>query len=275
MRGRMDMAMKRHVALSAAIVFCAAAMQHNTQTRGASGNPAGSPTEPNGVTIALTRLDVNDTVLELQYAIRNACYHDIWVCGGVGYAGGPYPDSPECTRRDRQTLVIRQRTEVSSSLVAISTPAPWSYVGRFVRLGPGQQRTESLSLRLPARHQTLFTDFDGVGDGSAKAVRLALEIGYFHGDLPGTIDTVLALVDLLQCANLVFTDIGYENAETFLLYFRGLNLQDAFEVLSDFDTSWKQGKDEILIPYQWPAPIMGERCLRVSIDGIRIPYEEH
>jgi len=268
--------MRRNAVLLMALAFGAVAIQSSRGAQGASGNPAGSPTEPNGVTIALARLDVNDTALELQYVIRNACCHDIWVCGGVGYAGGPYPDSREVyLAGDRQTLVIRQRTEVSSSLVAISTPAPVFHVGRFVRLGPGQEQRESLSLQFPIRHRTLFTDFDGVRDGSAKAVRLALEIGYFHGDLPGTIDTVLALVDLLQCANLVFADIGYENVETFLLYFRGLNLQDAFKALSAFDTSWKQGKDEILIPYQWPAPIMGERCLRISIDGIRIPYEAH
>jgi len=121
----------------------------------------------------------------------------------------------------------------------------------------------------------LFTDFDGVRDGSAKAARLLLEIGYFEGNLPGTIGSVLSLADQLRCANLLFDDIGYENVETFLLYFRGLNLQDAFEALSAFDTSWKQAKDEILIPYQWPPPILGERSLTISLEGVRIPYERN
>jgi hypothetical protein len=36
-----------------------------------------------GVTITITKLEVNDTRLELSYEMRNTAEHEIWVCNDV------------------------------------------------------------------------------------------------------------------------------------------------------------------------------------------------
>jgi len=267
--------MKGYAVSPVALVLCALPMVWPQCSEGDQENGVDSSIKVEAVTIALNQLDMNDSTFTLRYTIKNCSAHEIWVCGGVGYAVGSYPNKPEVyVASDRQTLVIRQHTEISSSLVAVSTPAAVLYAARFLRIEPEQEREESLLLEIPIQHRTLFTDFDRTTDGPGTAVRVALEIGYFEGDLPGTIGTVLDLVDKLRCAGLSYTDIGYGNMETFLLYFRGFNLQDAFDAFSALDTSWKQGKGEILIPYQWPPPIIGERRLRISVEGVQIPYSK-
>ena len=59
--------------------------------------------------------------------------------------------------------------------------------GRYIRLRPGQERSESLSLTLPVRQTRMFTPhFDKTGVIYAR--RLVIEIGYHTKNLPGIED---------------------------------------------------------------------------------------
>ncbi len=266
--------MRGFMTFSVVLVFCVVlSVESQESPDGAYESDPASLSEPNAVTMTLTGFDVNDAILGLHYRIKNGSDHDVWVCRGLGRCDRPDLKSPEVyLDRDRRTLVIRQRIEVPTSSITVSTPAVVLYAGQFIRLAPGQERRESLLLDLPVQREILFTDFGDRQQGPGQAGRLALEVGFFDGDLPGTIRAVLEVANKLRCADLTYADIGYENMETFLCYFRGLNLQDAFAASSIFDSLWSEGEDEILIPYQWPTPVIGERFLKVSIEGVDIAY---
>jgi hypothetical protein len=78
---------------------------------------------------------------------------------------------------DNNTLVIRRRLDVPTFVVYYIWPE-----GRYVRLRAGQERAESLSLKLPVRHSRLFTaalEKPGV----IHCRRLVIEIGCHTKDL--------------------------------------------------------------------------------------------
>jgi len=66
------------------------------------------------ITITITKLDVTDTNLELNYKIKNGSKHDIWICDSVtGVYGGP--DFEVFLTEDTKTFVIRRRLDVPTN----------------------------------------------------------------------------------------------------------------------------------------------------------------
>ncbi len=136
------------------------------------------------VMIALTRLDVNDQTpdvndraLKLRWRIMNDFEHDIWICKEIPVYGTGY-DEEVYLDDDNQTLLIRRRFDVPAYVVWIIQPG-----GTYIRLRPGEDWSETLSLTLPVHSVRLFKPkFPERGIKYAR--RLVVEIGYHTKDLP-------------------------------------------------------------------------------------------
>jgi len=214
------------------------------------------------VTIELTKLDVNDTTLELSYKIKNNTDHDVWICDDVA-AYFASLDFEVYLSEDEQSLLIRRRLDVPT---IVYWPV-WPY-GRYVLLRSGQERTESLSLDVPVHPRRVFARGEAASD---HARRLVLEIGFYNEDLPGMIREILEMAEKLNCARL--EPIEYRTA-FFLRYFKGIWIAHLFGGLSNFEKYvYQEGSEEITIPYT-QQNLNGEQVLRIEVDGVHIPYEE-
>ncbi len=213
-------------------------------------------------TIELTKLDVNDTALGLSYKIKNKTDHEVWICDDVSaYLGMNFE---VYLSEDEQSLLIRRRLNVPT----IVQWAQWPY-GRYVLLRPGQERNESLSLRVPVHPLRLFASGQATSD---HARRLVLEIGFYNEDLPGMIRDILEMAEKLNCAHL---ELGEYVTPFFIRYFKGIWIAHVvFGGLSNFEEHvYQEGNEEIIIPYT-RQNLDGEEVLRIEIDGVHIPYEE-
>jgi hypothetical protein len=208
------------------------------------------------VTIALTKLDVNDTTIELSYKIKNNTDHDVWICDSVNVLPRAC-DFEVYMPKDAQTLVIRRRLDVPTAKVWAAVP-----YGRYVLLRSGQERFESLSLDVPVHPCRVFAS--GRAD-SGHARRLVLEIGFYNEDLPATIRDILEMAWELNCTGFVPS----MPSTFFIRYFEGIWIAHwLFGVFSN-----QEGNEEIEIPYTWQK-FSGEQVLRLEVDGVHIPYEE-
>lgn len=215
------------------------------------------------MTIELTKLDVNDTNLELSYKIKNKADHEVWICDDVS----AYTDLrfEVYLSEDEQSLVVRRRHNVPTILQW----GQWPYA-RYVLLRPGQERNESLSLRVPVRPTPLFASEYGTSD---HARRLVLEIGFYNEDLPGMIRDIIEMVEKLNCAPL---DPGEYATPFFARFFKGIWIERYVFAggLPYFDEHiYQEGNEQILVPYS-RQNLDGELVLRIKVDGVHIPYEE-
>jgi hypothetical protein len=172
-------------------------------------------------------LDVNDQTLELRWKIKNDSDQDVWVCNGVGWIGADdnFLFGYEAYLENNNTLVIRRRLDVQTFVDFYIWPE-----GRYIRLRAGQERSESLSLKLPVRHRRLFT--------------AALE-------KPGVIN----------CRCLVI-EIGYHTKDLAQIILDSKNSPEDPNVYTK----------AIITPLG--SLYKGESVLRITVDGVHIPYEE-
>ncbi len=133
--------------------------------------------------IALTAFDVNDRTLTLCYKIANRSDRDVWVCDGIGITGKWTGTSSEVyTDPDARTLVIAKRLEAPLQLKYVRPP---DIEGRYVRLRPGRERIQTVSLGVPVKRYTLFTSS---GPRVDCATRFLLRIGFYEEDLSKGLD---------------------------------------------------------------------------------------
>jgi len=214
------------------------------------------------VTTELTKLDVNDTNLELSYKIKNNTDHDVWICDNVDV--DTTFDFEVYLSEDEQSLLIRRRFDVPTAWI-------WAFgvAGRYVLLRSGQERNESVSLAVPVVPRRVFASELSTSD---HARRLVLEIGFYNEDLPGRIRDILKMAEKLNCARL---DYSESSTPFFLRYFEGIWIaHHLFGGLSQFEEyTYKEGSEEIEIPYT-RQKFNGEQVLRIEVDGVHIPYEE-
>jgi hypothetical protein len=208
-----------------------------------------------GVTIELTKLDVNDTTLDLSYKIKNRSDHDIWICDSVS----KQLNFEIYLAEDAQTLVIRKRLDVSPEVVWAAIP-----IGRYVRLRPGQGYAETLSYALPVRPALAYI---GERANAESAKRLVLEIGFYDQDLPGLIRSIIEVVERLGCANVELED--YES-DIMRHYFKGLLIKGRFGGLEHFDESHQDVSEQFITACT--DQLLGEQVLRLEVDGVSIPY---
>jgi hypothetical protein len=209
-------------------------------------------------TISVTKLDINDKVLELRYEIRNYTNRDLWISEGVG----KYDISAEVfIEKDNQTLLLRSRLDIPTE-PGIETP---SFDGRYVHLASGQSLSESISLPIPVQP---YYGFRALSEepGIINATRLALEIGYYVGDLPEIIHDRLVKEKMSEQKR----SSAYTYAPNKLInYFAGKGVL----IFNEMNEGLRSRDEEVLIPYT-DQLLKGERSLRITVDNLCIPYAE-
>jgi hypothetical protein len=226
--------------------------------------------DPNkqAVSIALTKYEVNDTNLELSWKITNNTDHDIWTCESLNASNNPKFEV--FLDKDAKTLVIRRRF----NLPLEDTVLEHASIGTFVRLQPGREKVDSLSLDVPVQP---YIRYAGLYANSEFARRLALEIGFFDEDLPGTILSVVELAEKLNCDISQGSPVyDSDNKEIGNRFFRGTRIaidfySNRYKYLRNSVTS---GGDEIFMPHGgYIGPLFDcEKALRIEIDNVLIPY---
>jgi hypothetical protein len=208
------------------------------------------------VAILLTNLDVNDTTLELSYKIKNNADHDVWICDSVDIV---HSNSEIYLAEDAQTLVIRKRLDVSPEVM-------WGPSGgRYVRLQPAQEYSESFSYALPVRPVLTYITERAYAE---FAKRLVLEIGFYDQDLPGLIRSIIEVVERLGCANVENED--YES-DFMRHYFKGLLIKGRFGGLEHFDKFHPDCSEQFRTGFT--DQLLGEQVLQISVDNLYIPYK--
>jgi hypothetical protein len=230
--------------------------------------PTPSETEPAGVTMALTGFDVNDTKLELSWKIINNTDHDVWICDRLS----PGDFFEWFLDVDDETLVIRRRFNLPQG-------QGWEHLPRayYVRLHPGQEKVDSISLTVPIREHTVFGPFLGYGQ---SATRLAVEIGFYNEDLPGLILQTVEMAKNLNCNVSLDSPVSPsldpddKNMELSRRFFSGVFIARFFnlESFTYFRDSVISGGEEITIPYLYQT-LNGEQILRAEVDGVSIPLQ--
>jgi len=203
--------------------------------------------------IAMTKLDIKDKTFKLSYEIRNDSEHDIWVCENVEVDGEW--DFEAYLADDNQTLAIRRRLDVWANLESYR-----QRVGMYVRLRAGEDRTGSLSLTVPVHPRNVY-EAGRPANGLEYATRLAIEISYYVGDLPGNIRGILEKVEKTSNTSLDKKMAMIKRCLGDTQYFFN-------ELNKDLNLT-----EKIFIPYNWQA-LKGEHILRITVDGLLIPYEE-
>ena len=213
----------------------------------------------NSVIIALTRLDVNDTKLDLSYKIKNNTDHDVWICDSVNTESTFNIDA--YLAEDAKTLVIKKSIGFLSEFLWIDP-----YRGsRYVRLRPAQKYSESLSLDLPVGPSVLYLDERA---NVEFASRLAIEIGFYNEDVLKLIRSIIEVAERFN-----YTDVGVPDFESDFMrcYFKGLLIARGFGGLSHFDEVYADVNELSIGP---TYDFFGEQVLRIEVDGVQIPYDE-
>jgi hypothetical protein len=223
--------------------------------------PPQGETEQAGVTMALTGFDVNDTKLDLSWKIMNNTDHDVWICDGLttGYF--------ECVLdKDNETLKIIKR----SSLPQGPGWEHWPWV-RFIRLRPGQEKEDSISLTVPV---SPYTEFSHQRGNAEYARRVAIEIGFYDEDLRGLILGIVDLTERLNCDISLLNTVVAPESQILKRFFAGVYVAQVFhdESFRGFQNKVLSDGDEISMPFMGQL-FHGEQILRIEIDGVSIPYK--
>ncbi len=223
------------------------------QAQAKADNNTAANSKPGAPTMTITSVDVNDTILKLSYDIRNDSGKDVWILAGFGKTG---VSAEVFMDTDDRTLLIRNRLDVAWRG---GNGIPY---GRCVLLRAGQTQRETVTLATPVNPDYGFMDRPlRRARGLEYATRLAIEIGYYASDLPEMIR------DILEQADKIGNTPKNHDDKIIRYYFRGsLYFNKVSEIL-------RQRDEEVLLPYtyQW---FKGEKLLRTTADGLRIPYEE-
>jgi hypothetical protein len=190
---------------------------------GQVGEDVADQNDVNSVTIALTRLDVNDTRLELSYKIKNKTDHDVWVCDSINtestFNFEVYLD------KDAKTLVLMKRLDIVPEL---EHPAALKG-GRYVRMRPAQEYFENLLLDVPVGSSLLYI---AKRANAEFATRLVIEIGFYNADVFRRIQSMIEVRERFN-----YTSVGIMDFQSDIMrrYFKGLLVTRLFGGLSHFD----------------------------------------
>jgi hypothetical protein len=216
--------------------------------------------------IVLTKFEITDGEIQLEYQVKNESDHEIWICESAYETGEQYKVFEAFMDHQSHTLIIRKRLDVPM-LSCIEWFLPPH--GRYVRLRPGESRSECISHVLPFYAHTVYHVI-GQEQGIEYAKRLLIEIGFYDEDLPAKIRAILTEADRFTGT---FSRNWYPFDEMVNEYFAGLAVRTHMGGVEWFNQlnegSIEKGK--LVIPYTYQA-LKGERILRISIDGLLIAY---
>jgi len=243
------------------LILCALLGGYPQAEYGQDGGDLADQNDVDTVMIALTKLAVNDTTLDLSYKIKNHSDHDIWICEDLNDDNSDSEPYEVFFAKDEQTLVIRRRLDVEAE-IEMYIPI----TSRYVRLRPGENWIESISLLLPVEHILGYASPRYEKD--LYATQLVIEIGYYTGDLPGMVRDILDVAEELDWQR--FDQHGCD-PDILRNYFSGMRIAGHFGGLSYFNEANKDLSKEIKIPYT-ERLLKGEQILRITAEGVLIPY---
>ena len=193
------------------------------------------------IMIIATKIELNNENLNINYEIRNNSQQEIWICDSIKALPRPIKDYEVFIDENDQTIIVRKRMDVPSSILYTLNPA-----GKYIRLCPGNKKSYSLLFPIPVNYVGIYMGM-GRREDIIYATRLAIEIGYYVGDLP----------DLFY--NGAIEDEKKSRDTDSTLRSSGTN-----ELL-------RQRNEEIFIPHAYQR-FKGEKVLRTIIENQRIPY---
>jgi len=200
---------------------------------------------------------VEEETLKLRYQIKNDSTHDIWLCRSMHALAWWHFEA--YLEQDGETLLVQRRLDVP---MEGSGQPP---TGLYVRLPRGGIRSETMSFSLAIHHRLVLAG----GRGPRPLVyarRLVLKIGYYDGDLPETVLSMLAEAEKSRPAE-PLSDLYL--AKSILGRLRG-SLD--FTVLNE---DLRARDEQVVIPWT-NGQLKGEKVLEVTIGDLRIPYsDEH
>jgi hypothetical protein len=204
--------------------------------------------------IAITKLDVTNTRLELSYEVRNTSGHEVWICDDIGF-DRPY-DFEICLSEDHQVVTLRKRLDVPSDMVWFGRPR-----AKYVRLRAGEKRRESVSANVPLDGNYVFEHArsDPTARGPFYVSGLVIEVGYYDGNLPEMI------INMIDEAEKAFDNNPGTVPPVLAIFGDALSFNYSRERL-------KNREAEIVIPYTYQQ-LKGEEVLRATNDRLRIPCE--
>ncbi len=242
--------MNNHPSLIAALLLCTTSIAHSQM------NPQANPPneQSTGVTISLLEQKLTDKTLQLRYQIRNDSGDDIWICGSMDF--GSDWDAEVYVGQDNETLFVQRWLDAPMRGISRNQP-----IGRYVRVGRGGARTETMSFHLPVHHQRVFLGARGLRP-SEHASRLVLEIGYYEGNLPETVFQMLEEAERAgptKPGTVPAYGTGLVGALGGSVYFNSPN-----EVVNDRD-------EQVIIPWTDQA-LRGEKVVQMVVNDLAIPY---
>jgi hypothetical protein len=237
--------MNRQIILITTLLFC---IFSTTQTTAKSTNNSGVPT------ISVAKLDINEEALNLVYEIRNDSEDDAWILVGWHKSsdstfgmdvGGP-------VSKEAHTLTIGARFKGTTPGIGFQ-PVD----GRFVRLRPGDSQIESIFMTLPAYFR-FQSEHAGQQEQVIKhATRLAIELGYYRGNLPERILKTLKPPENIFPENPNYTHVSPNG---FSMYNECLNSrEDELLIYEDISPEFKSEEEQVI---------------RTVIENLSIPYDE-
>ena len=193
------------------------------------------------IMIIATKIELNNENLNINYEIRNNSQQEIWICDNIAAFPVSFADYEVFIDEDDQTLVVRKRMDVPSSILYTINPA-----GKYIRLCPGNKKSYSLLFPLPVHYTRVYKGIER-REGIVYATRIAIEIGYYVGNLPE-----------LYYSGAIETAGKYRDID------RALRSTGGNEKL-------RQRNEEVIIPHAYWR-LKGEKVLHTIIENQRIPY---
>jgi hypothetical protein len=199
------------------------------------------PENAEGLNIIVTSLKVDDKILQIDYEVVNNSQQEIWICDNIAAFSVSFADYEVFIDEDDQTLVVRKRMNVPSTILYTINPA-----GKYIRLCPGNKKSYSLLFPLPVHYTRVYKGIER-REGIVYATRIAIEIGYYVGNLPE-----------LYYSGAIETAGKYRDID------RALRSTGGNEKL-------RQRNEEVIIPHAYWR-LKGEKVLHTIIENQRIPY---
>jgi hypothetical protein len=233
------------LAASAVFILFATQLQASTESK--------DDGKSDDLKIVVTSLEITDKALNMTYEIINHSKYDIWMPAGGYIRSDPTfgMNAGSHVSEDGDTLVIWVRFDrppVKHPIVC----GPGPVFARFVRLPAGQSQTESIFMEIPVYPLPRLESVGEQGQGLQYAKHLAVELGFFLGDVPERIYRML------------------EEREK----------NSPVEPRSSIDIQFFSATNECLISREDAFLIMhedgnsNERSLRTVIESVHIPYQE-
>jgi len=195
--------------------------------------------------IVITLLEIDDKALKLSYDIKNDSADDAWVLAETGLYAREFTMRPNVfIAKDRQTLTICKTIDLP---IIYMTGVP-TY-GNYVRLRPGESQTESVFITIPVYPIYIKLQEQGL----KYATRLAIELGYYTGNLPERIFKKLKPPEIISSKDML----------------KYSTLPCSFNI-------WQErliSRDEkVSLPQVFLHFDEDENVLRTVVDNLHIPY---